>query len=741
LADERNFLLGYGERLTERVPPPGRDLKKSEPYSVEEARERLSPQLAAAAAEIEHLPELACPANQAVAVLTMHPQFIAKSYYPEQLLEQAQLRPVGSRPTRVRPEKWTRKGKEPETSLSTDLFVAGPRDSLLRWADHLRSNEALEKGENQIARIESIRVPASDERLRNVPSGSDQLLEVVLHASNDRAAGYIVAGFERYLRSIGMSADLERRLYAGGLCFVPVRAGDGTLAELGRFSFLRIARPMPSLRVMTPIERVNTSLTFPTILPADGPIDPDLRVAVFDGGVDASSPLQPWVSPIEAAGVGPPENKYLTHGHAVTSAILFGPLFDGVPVARPYAFVDHYRVLDTESENEPMELYDVLHRIQDVLETHEYQFVSFSIGPSLPIEDDDVHPWTAVLDEHLSPGHALAALAVGNNGREDRASGNARVQVPSDCVNAIAVGAADSSKSTWKRASYSALGPGRSPGFVKPDVLSFGGSAHEPFYVVAPTSPDSAAGAEGTSFSTPSAMRLALGVRAHFGSRISPLALKALLIHCAEDPPTIDRAECGWGRIPDTIDNLVVCADDSTRVIYQGELTAASYVRAQLPFPAGQLAGKVEITATFCFASETDPQDPGNYTRSGLEVRFRPRADIFSSEQSVLPKSKSFFSVSEWASEEELRRDAQMWETTLHQRKTMLGSSLLRPVLDFHYNARSGGHANVGAPRLKYALVVTVRCPSMPNLYDQVRRAFATQLEPLQPVIEIPITI
>jgi hypothetical protein len=39
------------------------------------------------------------------------------------------------------------------------------------------------------------------------------------------------------------------------------------------------------------------------------------------------------------------------------------------------------------------------------------------------------------------------------------------------------------------------------------------------------------------------------------------------------------------------------------------------------------MAGMVEITATFCFATATDPQDPLNYTRSGLEVRSISTAD------------------------------------------------------------------------------------------------------------------
>lgn len=39
----------------------------------------------------------------------------------------------------------------------------------------------------------------------------------------------------------------------------------------------------------------------------------------------------------------------------------------------------------------------------------------------------------------------LTLVAIGNNGAYDRASGNARVQVPSDSVNAVAIGAADKS--------------------------------------------------------------------------------------------------------------------------------------------------------------------------------------------------------------------------------------------------------------------------------------------------------
>src|SRR5439155_17139231 len=117
--------------------------------------------------------------------------------------------------------------------------------------------------------------------------------------------------------------------------------------------------------------------------------------------------------------------------------LLFGPLQDGVTAERPYAKVDHYRVLDEDTmKDDQQELYTVLERIQDVLETRpKYDFVNLSLGPDLPVEDNDVHAWTAVLDQLFSDGQTLPAIAVGNRGELDWPSGNARIQTPAACVH------------------------------------------------------------------------------------------------------------------------------------------------------------------------------------------------------------------------------------------------------------------------------------------------------------------
>ncbi|MGH3624098.1 MAG: S8 family peptidase [Sciscionella sp.] len=375
--------------------------------------------------------------------------------------------------------------------------------------------------------------------------------------------------------------------------------------------------------------------------------------------------------------------------------------------------------------------------MQNVLKERKHEFFNISLGPALPVEDDEVHSWTAVLDEHLSDGASLASIAIGNNGEEDRASGEARIQVPGDCVNALSVGAADSSRSGWSRARYSAVGPGRSPGRIKPDIIYFGGDGREPFIVYDVDDAPRIAATVGTSFASPAALRCAVGLRAHFGDRITPLGLKALLVHQA-DRSDKDPADVGWGAIRSSIDDFVVCRDRSVRVLYQGELNPAQYLRAIIPLPQEQINGLVTLTASFCYATPTDPQDPGSYTKSGLEVVFRPHAAKYK-EGATEPTTRPFFQRSQYDTEHELRNDAQKWEPVMRASHNFQGKSLFRPVFDIHYNARSAGGSALGAERIRYALVVSVSTKKDIDLYEIVAREYAGRLEALQPRIDIPI--
>jgi len=735
-----NFILGSGERLTDPIGPPGRFMPpRDAPYDAEYARTRLVAPLATAVADVDGLPQGATPNDEAVLAITLHPQYLAKTSYPNTLLGAAGLRNIGSKGVVITPEAWTKKD-EPEPSSTTQLFVAGKREDIRSWQAVVEQAPATSRENEQLARVETLFLPRPEARVRL--SEEDQLrsnlpIEVVLQGGSQA----IVSSFREWARSLDVDLELERRIAVGGLVFLPAHTPAEAVHELARFAFVRVLRSLPRLRGIRPTVITRTGPTLRVDLPSEGPLDPDLRVAVFDGGLKPDGPLSPWASSFDVTGVGDPDDESLIHGHRVTSALLFGGLNRSGEAPRPYARVDHYRILDQASHQDPEDLFDVLPRILNVLDTKDYEFVNLSVGPKLPIEDDDPHAWTVALDDRLSDGHTLLTVAVGNDGQLDREAGNARIQPPADCVNALAVGAADSLLPSWSRAPYSCVGPGRSPGLIKPDVLGFGGSADEPFEVLDHDSGGRTVGTLGTSFAGPAALRMATGLRALLGSRLTPLAARALLVHCTTGH-TLGPEDVGWGRIPEHLEDLAVCPAGAVRVLYQGTLDPAGYLRMSVPLPPEELRGLVTIRATIAYATPVDPSHSDAYSKAGLDIVFRPHSGRLANEEgSTVAKSRPFFQRKQFATEAERRSDVHKWETVLHRSDRLRGSSLQAPVFDIHYNAREAGHSGSGFERIRYSSVVTVEAPREPDLYNSVLRTYAGQLEAMTPVINIPLRV
>lgn len=738
---KRNFLLGRGERLTSDVIVKSGAPKKVPPYTFAEARNRLTPMIETAAEQFDALPEAACPDGQVVGALTLNPEYIAKSYYPGELLKIVGLESLGSRPLLVKPEKRSRDRAAQET-LTTQLFVVGSRSAFHGWAEGLANWTENTRAAADLIAIEAVDAPTAQGKIKGaLPSKGKVVFEVVLHSDEILGEVKTLPRFKAYLASLGIDASLDRRFYAGGLCFLQVEALANQAEQMATYSLVRALRQMPQLRILRPTIRATSLPTQVLTLPTSAAIDTNIKAAIFDGGVPSNHPITQWATPIDGTGVSAAHPEYIEHGVGVTSAFLFGHLDPTKPVPTPYCPVDHYRVLDAAPGQDPRELYEVLERIQTVLTQKRYQLVNLSLGPILPVDDDEVHAWTAVLDELLANGNTLATIAVGNTGESDQAAGLNRIQVPADCVNALAIGASDSPDANWQRAPYSSVGPGRSPGLMKPDIVEFGGSVQRPFLVLGPTPTPSFHPTGGTSFSAPSTLRLGAGVRAHFGDAMDMLAIRALLVHCAE-PTDLPMNEVGRGRVARDLEALVVCADDTIRVVYQGDISPAKYIRAPIPLPLAALAGKVRVTATLCYVTNVDPHHPGNYTRAGLDVAFRPHDGKRKTEEQLHADTKGFFGKGQKGlTEEELRRDAWKWENCLHASVGFLGESLSNPAFDIHYNSRLEGHGHNPSQKLRYALVISVKAPRVVDLYDLVVRRFATQLEPLRPVIDIPIRV
>lgn len=740
MADKRNFFLGKGERLTEPVTPSGRKLDKEPPYTYDEARVRLAPMLDQTMRAFAELPEAAKPKGEVVGGIVLNPEYIAKSYYPERVLKYYGLKSVGSKPTLVTPEKRS-KGRPPEEKPTTRLYVAGAVSNFRRLLADIEQGAIVEAVQGDLTALEKIDAIDVSSKIKGRFSDVEfSPLEIVLHASEFRSDLYIIEAFRDYIASFGLEADLNHRFHAGGLCFIRMRASRKQFTDIAKFSYLRALREMPRLRDLLPLRSLPTKTVINVTLPASPAIDPNIRVAIFDGGMPEGTLLEPWVTRFDPPGIGAPVPEALEHGYAVTSAVLFGSHKPG-EAAVPFSNVDHIRVWDVNSGADPLELYDVLERIKNTLDSSpKYDFINLSLGPSLPIEDDDVHAWTAVLDEYLADGACVATVAVGNDGEGDPDQGLNRVQVPSDTVNGLAVGASDCEDPVWKRASYSSVGPGRSPGIVKPDIVAFGGCPDKPYMVLSPGSGTALVPQCGTSFAAPHALRIGTGVKANFGGSLEALAVKALMIHTVEEGQE-PQTDIGWGRVRDNIDDIAICPDGSVRVVYQGELTASKYLRAAIPLPDETLNGKVRIRATLCYSTEIDSAHPGTYTRSGLEVFFRPHSERYE-DKALHPKTETFFSQSKLYdyTEESMRRDAHKWETCLHGNVTKLAKSYHEPVFDIHYVARDEGHVEHQSPKIKYALVITIEAPRHADLYDMIVRKYRNILEPMLPV-QVPVTV
>ncbi|HQN10477.1 MAG TPA: hypothetical protein PK569_23170, partial [Thermoanaerobaculia bacterium] len=140
MKENARFLLGHGERLAQRIAAPKSKPSKVHPYSFDEARERLLPQLVEAREEALAAPPLACPGDRTVLALTLHPAYLAKSYFPSIVLDDLGLDAIGSRRRDVVVRAWKKGGTErqaPEDGthdalLTYQLFAAVQRTALDR---------------------------------------------------------------------------------------------------------------------------------------------------------------------------------------------------------------------------------------------------------------------------------------------------------------------------------------------------------------------------------------------------------------------------------------------------------------------------------------------------------------------------------------------------------------------------------------------------------------------------------
>jgi hypothetical protein len=722
----KNFIIGYGETPTHKVEVKKGSSDKKHPYTLDEAKRNFISDLSETLESIGHKPSIQCANDQIVIKFIQHPSYLAKTYYPRKLFEMFGMKDVGTRSVKIKPKKWAVK-KHPEEGLASCVYASGTVDQFQEMLTTIESKYISKKIESLILSIEKIDNFSADEKIKFIESGLDTLkLEVVLHANSTDTE--IKTAFEKYLHSLNGESNWEKSKVVGGLTFLPVEIEKGKELGLAEFSQLRALRSIPKLRFNKP-NTIRESIKTKFSLPTYTPLENDFKVCIFDGGIGENHLLGSWVKEEIPDDITTGHPDYLSHGSEVCATYLFGPFNTKTNTfGTPYTNVDIVRVLSHDDENDP-DLFDVLTRIQNVLNRNDYKYVNLSLGPHLPIDDDDVHVWTSVLDEILQKGDTLVTVAIGNDGDLD--GDNARIQPPSDMVNCFAIGASNSNEDNWERAPYSCIGPGRSPGLIKPDGVIFGGSEENLFNLYSPLS-NSITGTMGTSFAAPFALRIAAGIDAITSFDLRPTTIKALMLHHAERDKHKKMEEVGWGRLPNTPEDVIECLSDEAIIVYQGEIKKSEHLRIPIPIPDTVDCTWIHLKATFCITSMTDPEHPLHYTRGGLEVTFRANEDKRKEEDNKHADTKSFFSNSNlYKTEEELRSDAYKWETSISKSQRFKKTTLSNPIFDVSYqNRERGGESESYLTPLQYSLIVSIRAEGDVDLYNKVLQ----QNQTLQPV-------
>ncbi|KAA8976920.1 S8 family peptidase [Halospina sp. K52047b] len=712
----KNILIGKGETLTTPISQKRGGGPKHAPYSYTEARERLVRHLRNFLSESESIDPDAIYEGQIVSKVTLHPTYLAKSYYPSKLVSEFGLRSIGSKPVKIRPEKAAARSKRGKELLTASYFFSAPIGFYENLLNAINEGKDLPKGvKDDIVKVESLESFSASEKIKGRSDQNVASYEIALHTPD--YFKNVPEVFGNFLSK--HKSSIDKTLTAGDITFVSASLEREELEEVANFSMLRNIRPMPGIRVLDPPVRAEIGQHQDLEIPDSEALNNDVKVAVFDGGI--SNTLDKWVREFTYAGQTGKIASLLRHGGQVTSSILFGRQSPDIQaLGKPLCNVDHYRVLDNGKED----LYDVLERIKNALQEVDYDYVNLSLGPNIPIEDDDVHSWTSTLESVLSNGRTLTTIAVGNDGD---INGQNRIQPPADLVNGLSVGSADSYDKNWGRASYSCVGPGRSPGKVKPDAVCFGGVQDNPLPIYCPLT-GMVQGVGGTSFSAPLALRVCAGIQSYIKDPLTPLATKAIAIHSAEENSNLSKEEIGWGRISDNLDDVLYTDDHEATIIYQDKIYPSRRVRIPIPCPELSSRGKkLKIKATFCFATTVDPEHPIHYTHNGLSVTFYRDQDKMNTD--------TFFSLKNiYESEQEAREDAHKWETCLHNERSFMADKVPNPCFEVVHGIRNKGQpVDQGGEEnpLPYVLVITVSSGESSDVYQSILRNHQT-LQPLE---------
>lgn len=739
---EKHPIIGNGQYYIEPIIKNYFGNAPEFPHEYEEAKIRLS-------SDIEKIQRLFLDSdeifvNKKIICVRLEPKFEAKSYAPNSLIADSDMKLVGGRRYAI-DQKEKLKGKL--------YFMRASNDDLEKLKNNLTSDikDHVKKWQNQICTIRSIDLLRPDEKVLGFDdSWTEGTVEVVIHPLGiDRDSA--IRGF---FNATGIEEkNAEIRSYDDGLTFVCAYMNKTLIDKAKKYNPLRSLKPIND-NWEDPFRM--SAMVAPAPKLPEKLFKSDIKIGIFDGGVQSGTTLlEPFITNHNMVKEKPTE-KSLDHGAGVCGAALYGNLAGKTEVdevENPVVSVESFRVFParkTGNVEADMQMYTTIDIIEEVVrERKDIKLYGLSFGPKGAILDDEINRFTYVCDkltydvdeDDINP---LFCVSVGNDG--DLEYPFNRIQSPSDMVNGMSIGAYSLSALNDKyRASYSCVGPGREGAKIKPDLLEFGGTQDRPFIAV--KSGKMIEGVCGTSYSAP-VVAGKIGRLMAASDQIVPHLGRALLIHHAETNSLESNPENGFGFCPENVEELLNCSDNRVTIFYEGEIKSSASVRLPVFMPEiNKERGNAQIKWTICTVVNPNLNDTDAYTNNCIEDTFYPNEmkfafrkkgektenlnlldpeDVEAARQLISKGyTKSSLPVPKPAKknyrEADLRNSDFKWDTIIRKNVSMRCNSLVNPFLSLH----AIGRDEYEHEKIKYFIVITVDVPKFKgSLYDNILHTY-----------------
>lgn len=401
-------IIGNGQHYIEPLIKKTFGSEPAFPHEYSEAKARLS-------TDIEKIQNLFSDSeeifiDEKIVCVRLEPNFEAKSYTPNSLIVDSDMKLVGGRKYTVNRKEAT-KGKlyfmrtnnEDLEKLKIKL-ISGQKDHVKKW-------------KKQICTIKSIDLLNPDEKVLGFDvSWTEGTVEVVIHPlgiDQDRA-------IEGFFNATGIQKEKATvRSYDDGLTFICTYMDKELVDKAKKYNPLRSVKPI-SDDWDDPF-RMSAMVAPAPKLPKEL-FRSDIKIGIFDGGIqEGTKLLEPFVTNYDMVEEKPTE-KGLDHGAGVCGAALYGNLAGKTEVdevENPVVSVESFRVFPakkTGNAEADMQMYTTIDIIEDVVRKRgDIKLYGLSFGPRGAILDDEINRFTYVCDKltyDVDEGEITASASV-----------------------------------------------------------------------------------------------------------------------------------------------------------------------------------------------------------------------------------------------------------------------------------------------------------------------------------------